>query len=182
MVSLQMKTLFQIFLVVLTIGVDRSLCRALPLNSWGPLNSPSRQTTAASSLAKKESFDQPVFGKVHRGGAASRPELEQADYEWPDNLYSELRDMSAVSFMVYAFGYVMDTARTSSVEGFKGFKVSDGGEVSARRALHRSFTPNELLKIVEDNRGALRKKFDGTFGDNQMYELLINNLKTFQGT
>jgi hypothetical protein len=181
MVSLQMKTLFQIFLVVLTVGVDRSLCRASPRNGWGPLNLPIRRTTEASSLAKKESFDQPVLSTVNRGGAASRSELEQADYEWPDNLYSELRDMSAVSFMVYAFGYVMDAAR-ATVGGFKGFKVSDGGEVSTRRALHRSYTPTELLKILEDNRGALKKKFKGTFGDNPQYELLINNLKTFQGT
>jgi hypothetical protein len=101
------------------------------------------------------------------------------EYKFPEpTLYDEMRDMAALSFLVYSFAYATDAART---EGLKGLDVSDAGRISASRDLPRSFTPKEILDLVEENRDALREKYDFAFGDNPEYEMLLKNLKTMQG-
>jgi hypothetical protein len=101
------------------------------------------------------------------------------DYQWPENLYMEMRDMAATSFFVYSFAYAADVARKV---GLKGLNVSPEGKVTMpSRDLPRSFTPKEVLKIIEENRKELKEEFHDTFGDTKKYELLIKNLKTLEG-
>ena len=97
----------------------------------------------------------------------------------PENLYIELRDMAAVSFLMYTFAYILDVARKESL---KGLDVSEGGQMNkmAGRDLVRSFTPKELLTIIEDNLDVLKEKFS-EFGEEHSREMLMENLKTMQG-
>jgi hypothetical protein len=91
----------------------------------------------------------------------------------------EMRDMAATSFFVYGFAYAADVARKV---GLKGLNVSREGKVTMpSRDLPRSFTPKEVLKIIEENREELKEEFHETFGDTKKYELLIKNLKTLEG-
>jgi len=109
---------------------------------------------------------------------SSQPTASE-DYQWPENLYIELRDMAAVSFLVYAFAYVTDAARES---GLEGLEVSENGQVSlAKKSDSRCFSATEILDIVQENREILREKFEFAFGDNLQYELLVQNLRTLQG-
>jgi len=96
----------------------------------------------------------------------------------PENLYIELRDMAAVSFLMYTFAYILDVARKESL---KGLDVSEGGQMNkmAGRDLVRSFTPKELLTIIEDNLDVLKEKFS-EFGEEHSREMLMENLKTMQ--
>ena len=134
------------------------------------------------------------------------------------NLYTETRDMVAISFLMYAFGYALDVSRKID-GGLKGINTSTttttpttGQEEKNHRMsssvsnpstfnLHRSFTPSEILRILEMNRTVLAKYYPGTFGGdgiegssgstNSMsnskkkkkstqYEMIVENLQTMQ--
>ncbi len=102
------------------------------------------------------------------------------DYQWPANLYIEMRDMASASFMVYTIAYVVDVAR--KVGSLKGLEVSDEGRVDMpSRDLFRSFSPGEVLDIVQDNREALKENYKSVFGDEISYEQITNNLRTLKG-
>jgi hypothetical protein len=118
--------------------------------------------------------------------AAPSPEPDQIlndnDYKWPDNLYIEMRDMANASWLVYTFAFLSDVARKV---GLKGIEVSDDGRVVGMpsKDLPRSFTPKEILEIIqdEDNRETLKAQYEGKFGAGESYELLLKSLKILQG-
>ena len=107
--------------------------------------------------------------------------IEDDGYEWPDNLYTEMHDMSAVSFLIYTFAYVSDVTRKV---GLQGLDLTDTGKIqkSATRDLPRSFTPQEVLELLETNRETLKAHFPSTFEDGPKYDLLVKDLKGLQGT
>jgi predicted lipase len=100
------------------------------------------------------------------------------DYKWPENLYIEMRDMAEASFMVYTIAYVVDVSRKV---GLKGIEVSDEGRVGMpSRDLYRSFTPGEVLNVVQDNREALAEKYEPYFGNEIKYQQFVKHLRTMQ--
>jgi hypothetical protein len=113
---------------------------------------------------------------------APEPPIKDDGYKWPENLYTEMRDMAALSFLVYAFAYASDVAR--KVGGLQGLDLTDTGKIkkSASRDLPRSFTPQEILELLETNREALITHFPSSFEDGPNYDLLVKNLKVLQGT
>jgi hypothetical protein len=117
------------------------------------------------------------------GNAPSEPpkvDLAVLDdgYEWPENLYLELRDMASTAFLVYTFAYLTDTAREF---GLKGLEISDEGRIDApSRDLPRSFSPKEVIDLIENNLDTLKSRFK-KFEDDDYYELTIKKLKILQG-
>jgi hypothetical protein len=109
------------------------------------------------------------------------PPIKDDGYKWPENLYTEMRDMAAVSFLVYAFAHASDVARKV---GLQGLDLTDKGKIQkpATRDLPRSFTPQEILELLENNRETLKAHFPSSFEDGPGYDLLVKNLKTLQGT
>jgi hypothetical protein len=109
------------------------------------------------------------------------PIIKDDGYRWPDNLYTEMRDMAAVSFLVYAFAYASDVTRKV---GLQGLDLTDKGKIqkSATRDFPRSFTPQEVLELLETNRETLIAHFPSTFEDGPNYDMLVKNLKVLQGT
>jgi hypothetical protein len=83
---------------------------------------------------------------------------------WPDNLYLESRDMVAVSFLIFSFGYLLETARKSPDE-FDGLDVQ------------RSFTPAEVVELIEKNAEILAKTFPSKFRNP---EPILKSLKLLQ--
>lgn len=73
------------------------------------------------------------------------------DFEWPTNIYREMRDMATLAFFIYDFGYLIEGARKAKKEGkpFIGLEVDDQGAIKGDHG--RSFTPGEVKKIIEDN-------------------------------
>ena len=112
---------------------------------------------------------------------APEPPIQDDGYKWPDNLYTEVRDMAAVSFLIYAFAYVSEVTRKV---GLQGLDLTDTGKIqkSATRDLPRSFTPQEVLELLETNRETLKAHFPSTFEDGPKYDLLVKDLKGLQGT
>jgi hypothetical protein len=99
-------------------------------------------------------------------------------YEWPDNLYVELRDMASTAFLVYTFAYLTDTAREF---GLKGLDISDEGRIGMpSRDLPRSFSPKEVIELIENNLDTLKSRFK-KFENEDDYELTIKKLKILQG-
>jgi hypothetical protein len=99
-------------------------------------------------------------------------------YEWPDNLYVELRDMASTAFLVYTFAYLTDTAREF---GLKGMEINDEGRIGMpSRDLPRSFSPKEVIEIIENNLDTLKSRFK-KFENEDDYELTIKKLKLLQG-
>lgn len=99
-------------------------------------------------------------------------------YEWPDNLYVELRDMASTAFLVYTFAYLTDTAREF---GLKGMEINDEGRIGMpTRDLPRSFSPKEVIEIIENNLDTLKSRFK-KFENEDDYELTIKKLKLLQG-
>mmetsp|Transcript_909 Transcript_909/g.2576 ORF Transcript_909/g.2576 Transcript_909/m.2576 type:complete len:446 (+) Transcript_909:245-1582(+) len=112
-------------------------------------------------------------------------------YQWPTNLYIEMRDMSALAFLIYAFGYASDVVRRVQQS-----KIADVTEVAGLHwdpttkkfekdtedtvALPRSFTPQEVLDMLAANRELLRKEFPDQFGDTKQYAIMERNLKLLQ--
>jgi hypothetical protein len=117
------------------------------------------------------------------GNAPSEPpkvDLAVLDdgYEWPENLYLELRDMASTAFLVYTFAYLTDTAREF---GLKGLEISDEGRIGTpSRDLPRSFSPKEVIDLIENNLDTLKSRFK-KFEDDDYYELTIKKLKILQG-
>lgn len=99
------------------------------------------------------------------------------DYEWPENMYLELRDMANISFLVYTFAYLTDVAREF---GLKGMNINDEGRIGMpTRDLPRSFSPAEVIEIIENNLDTLKSRYQ-TFFDGSSYEFLIQKLKLLQ--
>lgn len=106
------------------------------------------------------------------------PAVLNDDYEWPENLYLEVRDMASISFLVYTFAYLTDTAREF---GLKGMVINDEGRIGMpSRDLPRSFSPVEIIEIIENNLDTLKSRFQ-KFGDEDDYEMLIKKLRILQG-
>jgi hypothetical protein len=121
------------------------------------------------------------MGNSTSAPAPPEPPIKDDGYKWPDNLYTEMRDMAAVSFLIYAFAYASDVARKV---GLQGLDLTDTGKIqkSATRDLPRSFTPQDILKLLETNREKLIAHSPSTFEDGPNYDLLVKNLKGLQGT
>ena len=88
-------------------------------------------------------------------------------YQWPENLYIEVRDMALVSFLTYSFGYILETARKV---GLEGLDVDSSGHatksaIPTTSRLARSFTPSEVKKILQDNPPKLAEQFPVEFAD-----------------
>lgn len=106
------------------------------------------------------------------------PAVLNDDYEWPENMYLELRDMANISFLVYTFAYLTDVAREF---GLKGMDINDEGRIGMpTRDLPRSFSPAEVIEIIENNLDTLKSRYQ-TFFDGSSYEFLIQKLKLLQG-
>lgn len=129
------------------------------------------ETTPAAETPKEEEPE-----SKDRSGPAVPPD----DYVWPENLFIEMRDMAAVSFLVYAVGYVVDVARKTPLEGIE---VTDENRVTLpNRELARSFAPGEVLEILEKNRPKLIEHYEEVFDENgTFWDLMIDNLKTMMG-
>jgi vacuolar-type H+-ATPase subunit C/Vma6 len=119
-----------------------------------------------------------AMGKSAPAPAPEPPIIKDDGYKWPENLYTEMRDMAAVSFLIYAFAYASDVTREV---GLQGLTEKDQIQKSAIRDLPRSFTPQEVLELLETNRETLKTKFK-EFEDGPKYDLLMKNLKVLQGT
>jgi len=97
------------------------------------------------------------------------------DYQWPNNLYEESRDMAAASFLVYTFGYILETARNNpgaiaglEVDSKRKMKKHSSSAAAASRSsaeLARSFTPHEVAAIVKENAALLAESFPIEFKD-----------------
>lgn len=127
---------------------------------------------------------------IQPGGAtvavidASPPSsIDNDSYEWPENLYLETRDMAAVSFLVYSFGWLQDVARKQG--GLKGLQVDQDGhlskESSSTKRLYRSFTPTEVNQIIQDNRDVLAKEYPEEFKEgSDQAKILEQSLQIMQ--
>jgi predicted lipase len=95
------------------------------------------------------------------------------NYIWPQDLYTEMVDMVALSFMAYTFAYIVDVSRTlkkKGEDGLVGLTIDEHGDRISKTgenesSLMRSFTPLEVKKIVEDNQEVLAKYYK-TFKSN----------------
>jgi hypothetical protein len=168
------NTLRCFFLLVLTVAFDESN------RAWA---SPEKHGIHSSKLPfwrRGGALNNHLNTPTGTSAAAPDDDADVDDYQWPENLYIEIRDMAATSFFLYSFAYAADVARKV---GLKGLNVSREGKVTMpSRDLPRSFTPKEILKIIEENREELKEDFDGAFGDTKEYELLIENLRMLEGT
>jgi hypothetical protein len=90
------------------------------------------------------------------------------NYAWPENLYIETRDMSALAFLVYTWGYVLD--------------VLENEDAFPKQA---SWTPAEIQKVVLDNKKKLQDSKHGSdFKDPETYkslQLLVDRAKEAGG-
>jgi len=96
------------------------------------------------------------------------------NYKWPASIFLEARDMVASSMLVYSFGYILETARRSPDE-FKGLTMESNhpgqvvhSSVSDTR-LKRSFTPDEVLQLANDNLELLQANFPKEFKDPTLF-------------
>jgi hypothetical protein len=95
-------------------------------------------------------------------------------YEWPENLFVEMRDMASVSFLVYTFAFLTDAAR--EYNGLEGLKINDTGRMGMpSRDLPRSFGPSEIIEIIEKNRDTLNARFPDSskFDDSTIEKLRL---------
>lgn len=98
-------------------------------------------------------------------------------YKWPDNLYVETRDMAAASFLAYSFAYILDVARKVDLEGLKVDSVGHATKKNSPTRLERSFTPEEVIKIVEANKDVLTEQYPDEFGENVVLMQSLRVLK-----
>jgi len=98
------------------------------------------------------------------------------NYKWPENLYIESMEQANYAFMTYTFSYVLDVARKEEKESrqLKGFQIEQGSYVKNEAQPNRSFTPVELLKVIEDNLDTLRSYHDNIFNED-----MFTNENTF---
>lgn len=85
----------------------------------------------------------------------------------PQNLYAEARDMAASSFLMYTFGYLLETARRHPNE-FKGLPVSKRQQ---QPKLPRNLTPKRVAQLIMDNQKLLQADFPRAFGKRQQQAL-----------
>jgi RimJ/RimL family protein N-acetyltransferase len=77
---------------------------------------------------------------------------------------------AAASFLVYVFGIILETARRHT-ESFKGIEVDRstgrifrrGSSKNNDRNLPRTFTPADVVSLIQDNLPRLQKEFPGYF-------------------
>jgi hypothetical protein len=107
-------------------------------------------------------------------------------YQWPDTLYEEVRDMAAVSFLIYNFAYAADVARQVGLVGLDTHKHATGWINKIKLStshLIRSFTPTEILTLVKLNRDELAKYYPGIFTKDCLEDkLMMSALKAMEGT
>lgn len=84
-------------------------------------------------------------------------------YRWPENLYVESRDMATAAFLAYTFAYILDTARKVGLKGLEVDSTGHASKTNSKAALNRTFTPEEVIKIVEDNKDILYKHYPNEF-------------------
>jgi hypothetical protein len=124
-----------------------------------------------NSTSNEENKESGGDGGDHTAGG-SHSQLD--GFTWPENLYLECRDMANASFLVYAFAYILDTARKVEGPGLQGLVVDETGHViprsssSSTSALSRTFTPGEVLQIIQDNQQVLAQYYPSTFQDPTM--------------
>jgi hypothetical protein len=79
---------------------------------------------------------------------------------------------AAASFLVYVFGIILETARRHN-ESFKRIEVERStGRIFRRsknndRNLPRTFTPADVVSLIQDNLPRLQKEFPGYFKNPQ---------------
>ena len=95
----------------------------------------------------------------------SIPTANNGEYVWPENLYVETRDMAAASFLVYTFGYILDTARKVGLEGMQVDAEGHATKSTSTTRLERSFTPSEVKELIEKNKSILAEKYPKEFSD-----------------
>jgi hypothetical protein len=80
---------------------------------------------------------------------------------------------AAASFLVYVFGIILETARRHT-ESFKGIEVerstgrifrwtSNKNDNDRKKNLPRTFTPADVLSLIQDNLPRLQQEFPGYF-------------------
>eukprot|EP00548_Thalassiothrix_antarctica_P001264 CAMPEP_0194141970 /NCGR_PEP_ID=MMETSP0152-20130528/11308_1 /TAXON_ID=1049557 /ORGANISM="Thalassiothrix antarctica, Strain L6-D1" /LENGTH=403 /DNA_ID=CAMNT_0038840763 /DNA_START=93 /DNA_END=1304 /DNA_ORIENTATION=- len=93
---------------------------------------------------------------------------EKVEYRWPPDLYTEAVDMASISFLIYEFGLLIDIARKENgLIGLSDFKNDTDGE-------RRSFSPEEVLDLVQNNIETLRKRYPKKFKEGQALTNLQN--------
>jgi hypothetical protein len=104
------------------------------------------------------------------------------NYQWPNDIYSEMRDMMTMSLLVYDFGFLVDACRKAMEEGktITGLKVNSNYTIqkSDDAVLNRSFTPGEIKSLVQNNEEYLVQ--NGTF-EKSYLGFLIGILDDMQG-
>jgi hypothetical protein len=91
------------------------------------------------------------------------------NYAWPENLYIETRDMGALAFLIYTWGYVVDVLGNED-----DFPKQD------------NWTPAEIQKVVKDNKKKLQNSKHGSDfkDDSEMYkslQLLVDRAEQADG-
>jgi hypothetical protein len=61
---------------------------------------------------------------------------ENEDYQWPESLFDECRDMADASFLMYTFSYLLHVARKS---GLQGLTLDKKG-----RPVQTEFSPDDV--------------------------------------
>ena len=109
----------------------------------------------------------------------SYAEVFGEEYKWPENLYVEVADMASVSFLVYSFGYILDTARKAGLEGIDVDATGHAAKSAMKKTsrLARSFTPTEVKKIVQDNLPVLAEHYPVMFADPERVNLALQKLQ-----
>lgn len=120
---------------------------------------------------------------------------DSSGYPWPKSFFLEARDLSAVSFLVYSFSYILETARRKS--GLQGLDLVTSSSNSAdekekpgqvhkptsttirsHQHLARSFTPAEVIQLIQDNADVLAETFPSEFKDPTA---VLESLQLLQG-
>jgi len=84
---------------------------------------------------------------------------------WP-NLYLESRDMMALSSLIYSFAYLVETARRHPC--FIGLTTKNGQLYRTNACsphLDRSFSPQDVIELIEKNDSILAETFPKYFRD-----------------
>jgi hypothetical protein len=126
-------------------------------------------------------------GGVEVGFDQKNDKRQDHGYQWPDTVYEEVRDMAAVSFLIYNFAYAADVARQVGLVGLDTNKHATAGWIDKIKLstshLIRSFTPTEILSLVELNRDELAKYYPGMFTKDCLEDkLMMSALKAMEGT
>jgi len=105
-------------------------------------------------------------------------------YGWPRSLYEEISQLADISFIIYVFAYLNAAAKKAHELGvvFKGMQVDENSHLAKKpnmksSSLERTFTPDEIQKLITDNLEFLQEHFAG-FGFEE--PTLSNTIKSLE--